>query len=526
MLVSFETIKHDENQERRDEKMRRKTVLGIVFALLLAGALATAFNFSPAKAIGTGFTIQSDGSVSPATAPVINVGNVSYTLTDNIQGSVQIYRGSILFDGAGYTLDGAGASFGIWILANYVTLRNVSVRNCDHGIAIWSNYNTVLNSTASYCVFDGIWVRGSGNVLIRNNASNNGPTQGDGIWVQSPYNVLAHNIASNNRDGIALADPVGGGAHDNMVFGNTVSSNYEYGFWLFDASLNRLFGNVISNNADHGIYIDWSAYFHDNMLYHNSFIDNVAQAYDVFPIGDTWYDNYPSGGNYWSDYVGIDEKSGPNQDQPGSDGIGDTPYYTSGPLSIEDLYPLMQPYISGTHDIGIINIEPSQTVEGLGGQVQIGVRVENQGGRPESFGVTTYAGETVVGTMIVDNLLPAANSLLTFTWNTIGLVKGNYTVSAYAWPVLNESDTLDNSMIDGTVLVTIPGDVNGDKKVDGRDIAVIAKYFGTTSGFPPNADTNDDGKIDGKDIAVAAKNFGQIWSFETMQSEMKRREAE
>lgn len=30
--------------------------------------------------------------------------------------------------------------------------------------------------------------------------------------------------------------------------------------------------------------------------------------------------------NYWSDYPGVDEFSGPNQDEAGSDGIGDTSY--------------------------------------------------------------------------------------------------------------------------------------------------------------------------------------------------------
>ncbi|MFQ6084384.1 MAG: PKD domain-containing protein, partial [Candidatus Aminicenantia bacterium] len=47
---------------------------------------------------------------------------------------------------------------------------------------------------------------------------------------------------------------------------------------------------------------------------------------------------YPSGGNYWSDYIGIDLYSGPNQDQPGSDGIGDAPYTFYGG---QDNYPFM-----------------------------------------------------------------------------------------------------------------------------------------------------------------------------------------
>ena len=56
---------------------------------------------------------------------------------------------------------------------------------------------------------------------------------------------------------------------------------------------------------------------------------------------NTWDNGYPSGGNYWSDYTGNDSFSGPNQDLPGSDGIGDTPYNITGYTpNDQDRYPL------------------------------------------------------------------------------------------------------------------------------------------------------------------------------------------
>ena len=63
------------------------------------------------------------------------------------------------------------------------------------------------------------------------------------------------------------------------------------------------------------------------MIYHNNLINN--QASDSSSI-NSWSSGYPSGGNYWSDYTGTDLKKGLNQDQPGIDGIGDTPYNISG----------------------------------------------------------------------------------------------------------------------------------------------------------------------------------------------------
>jgi hypothetical protein len=57
---------------------------------------------------------------------------------------------------------------------------------------------------------------------------------------------------------------------------------------------------------------------------------------------NVWDDDYPSGGNYWSDYASVDVKKGPGQDLPGSDGIGDTIYVIDA--DNVDHYPLMNPY--------------------------------------------------------------------------------------------------------------------------------------------------------------------------------------
>jgi hypothetical protein len=63
-----------------------------------------------------------------------------------------------------------------------------------------------------------------------------------------------------------------------------------------------------------------------------------------------------------------------------------------------------------------------------------------------------------------------------------------------------------------TLALRLMGDVNGDNKVDGRDITLIAKHFGQLV-TPSTAylDLNHDGKIDGRDITLAAKMFGHKW---------------
>jgi hypothetical protein len=78
----------------------------------------------------------------------------------------------------------------------------------------------------------------------------------------------------------------------------------------------------------------------NNRLYHNNIINNTQQFSG--DVRNTFDDGYPSGGNYWTNYTGMDVKSGPSQDQPGSDGMGDTPYTAA--VNGIDHYPLLGPF--------------------------------------------------------------------------------------------------------------------------------------------------------------------------------------
>jgi hypothetical protein len=60
----------------------------------------------------------------------------------------------------------------------------------------------------------------------------------------------------------------------------------------------------------------------------------------------------------------------------------------------------------------------------------------------------------------------------------------------------------------------MPGDVNADGKVDGKDIALAAMAFGSCPGYSRwngATDENEDNKIDGKDIVLIALNFGKTY---------------
>lgn len=65
-----------------------------------------------------------------------------------------------------------------------------------------------------------------------------------------------------------------------------------------------------------------------------------------------------------------------------------------------------------------------------------------------------------------------------------------------------------------SIVVSISEDVNDDFKVDGKDISMIAKAFGSQLGherWDSRVDINKDQKVDGKDIGKVARKFGWTW---------------
>jgi hypothetical protein len=230
---------------------------------------------------------------------------------------------------------------------------------------------------------------------------------------------------------------------------------------------------------------------------------------------NVWDNGYPSGGNYWSDYNGTDLLLGSGQNETGSDGIGDTPYVIDA--NNRDNYPLMKPY-AGPHDIGITYIAtsktgclPMQTV-GQGYCMKVTAKILNYGEQSETFNITVYTNTIAINETQVT--LTSRNSInITFTINTTSLAYGNYTISAYAWPVIGETNTANNNLTGGTVKVTIAGDINGDFTVDIYDAITLAGAFNsvpTSIKWNANADINGDNVVDIYDAIILASRFGRV----------------
>ena len=125
------------------------------------------------------------------------------------------------------------------------------------------------------------------------------------------------------------------------IFNNDIRENIR-GIHITDETRNStVTWNTILDNIQ-GVVIDEES--NSNLIYLNSF-ENTQNALD-FCDTNQWDNGYldgfcSCGGNWWSDYLGDDTYSGSNQDEPGSDGIGDTPYMLADGTHL-DHYPFIQ----------------------------------------------------------------------------------------------------------------------------------------------------------------------------------------
>jgi len=165
----------------------------------------------------------------------------------------------------------------------------------------------------------------------------------------------------------------------------------------------------------------------------------------------------------------------------------------------------------GSHDIGVVSVLPLKTIVGQGFKMRINGTVANYGGYTEAFNMTIFANGTTVKTLS-GTVTNGSTTTLTFAWNTTGFVKGNYSINGTAAQVLYETNITDNTLLDGSVYVTIPGNLNTDKVVDIYDAITLASGYGSAPGrsnWNPNADINDDEIVDIYDAIVLAGHYGE-----------------
>ncbi len=326
---------------------------------------------------------------------------------------------------------------------------NTTITNFLDGITILLSNATVENSRISSNFQYGIGILDGENVIMFNNTITlNGRDGNGGSGIHSDSCVrcqlnITRNTVTSNLSGIVLQS-----ANNTIVYKNRILSNTNDGIGVYRSTYVRL---VLNNITLNGVGANLGAST-NNLVHHNNFLYNTIQALDNRTGQNMWDVGYASGGNYWSDYTGVDHCSGPAQNictKP--DGIGDSPYVFA---NARDNYPLKNIFVQTViHDVAVSKITPSATSVIQTKTLSINVTVTNEGAATENFTLTLYYDTTVIGTRTILALDPGSSQTLIFNWNTTGVALGAHNLKAVATTVWGEIDVADNTLVMGPVYV-------------------------------------------------------------------------
>jgi nitrous oxidase accessory protein len=237
------------------------------------------------------------------------------------------------------------ASTGNTISKNKVTYTDGEEMENFRGISVWfASSNKIVQNTIKEEVSGwqhlGIVLESSPDCSVSQNVLT-GVGSLQGIRA-SERDIISGNILINCYSGILVGgfcqvlnnklrdacDGIEIYGTNNTIKGNFVTGSAR-GVTFYEASGNSFKENTVTLSREIGVQL-YSSF--GNSLYHNNIVNNTQNGFD--DGANIWDD--PSGGNYWSDYTGVDLNG---------DGFGDTPYSIPGGDN-QDRYPLMLPYQS------------------------------------------------------------------------------------------------------------------------------------------------------------------------------------
>jgi parallel beta-helix repeat protein len=294
---------------------------------------AFSFHIMKVEAQNAIIYIRADGSIDPPTAPISTHDNMTYVLTGNIYNCLlTVEKSDVVIDGASHAIQGFQGYLTTGLSLSYVnnvTVKNLSVKNFYVGAYFYHSMGcgiTACNVTDNS--WKGIDMLGSSNNRIVENCIENNSV-GVGLYEGSGNNSIVRNMVIGNGECGVWFDH----SSNNTLTENGIADNGNGVRFTVSSSGNIINGNNISGN-DVGVYVDSSS---NNIIYHNNFLSNTKQVYDrawdstwIPQSVNSWDRGHPFGGNYWSNYIGVDSDG---------DGVGDEPHRID--TYNQDHYPLV-----------------------------------------------------------------------------------------------------------------------------------------------------------------------------------------
>src|SRR3989440_2537073 len=418
------------------------------------------------------FTPRATASTPSPHSPISINGNADFTAANGVTGGTGTASDPYVIAGwdinvsqspwHGQYYNGPYPGIGISDTDAHFVIRNVYIHGlectCDGAAAIDIDFINVTNgvvegSTLAYSN-QAIYVWGSGNVIFTGNDLSN--EQVPGVTASACMQIS--------------------GSTDAVVSGNTFAQCPTGGLWVDSSNI---------------------------LVYHNNFLQGGVDG--NLGSQDLWDNGYPSGGNYWSSYTGVDYCSGSQQNVcTGPDGIGDTPHTFTTWQSVvgQDRYPLMKPFTAQasdpqfqqtlTFDGVIVSVSGSFSTDTTSRTVTATISVTatnsttGQTNFSKTYNVTVGYGQDSTARFVL--ALPASSSWLGATC-TVSISSNNASCSLSRDP-----------------------DLNHDGAINILDLARIAFAYGSANGdtgYNASGDLNADGLINIFDVAMAALDYQQ-----------------
>jgi len=258
-----------------------------------------------------------------------NYVDISYNIISYNNNGIYLYLSTSNWVHDNIAIEG-NAIHGIFInnscTSNIIQNSNIS-DNARNGIYLndYCNDNEIVGNWVYSNSGSGISLENCSSNIVDSNMIDSNTLYG--LMIVGSYNTVETNIIkSNKEDGIFLtADD-----HTNITNSNKISYNSQAGIRLYNSTSDLIRGNDIFNNYEYGIYLDYFTL--NNLVYNNFLHDNTKNAVDKSPNKNKWNisqtntTNIAGGlytaGNCWGDF---DEKSEGCYDT-NDDGLADSSY--------------------------------------------------------------------------------------------------------------------------------------------------------------------------------------------------------